>query len=110
MNLVKSSAVVLGILLICMLPLATALASDGIGSDNFRIPWSVLDSGGGEMASSNFRMQGTVSQALTGVAQSDGYIISSGYWPGVVTLMGRQYEVYLPLVLKQALSGVLPRR
>jgi uncharacterized repeat protein (TIGR01451 family) len=86
MKLGKSPVVALAVLMISILPTAVALASGGMASDNFRIPWSVLGSGGCEMTSSSFKLQGTLSQVFIGLGQSDTHTISAGYWAGVVPL------------------------
>ena len=48
-------------------------------SANYALNWSVVGSGGCEIASASYVMQSTVGQTAIGVA-SDGYTIEAGYW------------------------------
>lgn len=77
-----------------------SLDAVGMESASYRTPWSVLAAGGMDMASSSYRMGSTLAQPLIGVAQSDSFMISAGYWPGARVLAERRYRVFLPLVLR----------
>ena len=69
-------------------------------SGSYRIPRSVLSSGGSEKSSASFIMNSTLGQSTDlRRRESDGYVLIPGYW-------GRWYAVvkldlYLPLVVKR---------
>lgn len=55
-------------------------------STNYRVARSVMGTGGGDKASSSYRLLGTSGQPYqTGVMQSGNYRIVSGYWAGAMT-------------------------
>ena len=76
--------------------LATPLA-------DFDLHWHVVANGGGSVSSAAFEMQHTVGQTITGGAQSDEFLLGSGYWPGIVGVVPSRPEthIYLPVVLSQ---------
>ncbi len=62
--------------LLCLLAAGGASAQT---SANYALNWSVVGSGGGEIASASYAMQSTVGQTAIGIT-SDGYMIEAGYW------------------------------
>jgi len=73
------------ILLALMVPVAAA--------QNYQIDWYVIASGGGEMSSTNFNINGTVGQPIIGTSSSASYIVESGYWVGAGAVGGCEYVV-----------------
>ena len=64
-------------------------------SASYALSWDVIAGGGGEMASTNYAIKGTVGQASIGPGSSSSYAIGAGYWYG---LGERVFEIFLPLV------------
>jgi hypothetical protein len=52
------------------------------GAQNYQIDWYVIASGGGEMSSTNYNVNGTAGQGIVGTSSSPSYTIQSGYWVG----------------------------
>ena len=50
-------------------------------SEHYDLSWHVIGGGGGPESSANYRMDGTIGQ-ITGVASSENYQVSGGYWYG----------------------------
>jgi len=71
----KIQAIVL-VWLLCLLAAGGASAQ---ASANYALNWSVVGSGGCEMASASYAMQSTVGQTAIGTL-CDGYTIEAGYW------------------------------
>jgi len=67
------------IVLLWLLCLLAPCAASAHSSANYALNWSVVGSGGGEMTSASYAMQGTVGQTAIGAA-SDGYRLEAGYW------------------------------
>lgn len=62
------------------LALAAGSALAASSSTNYAIPWDVLDGGGGQSASANYTMQGSIAQAgPIGESSSAGYILQAGF-------------------------------
>lgn len=57
-------------------------------AQNYRVDWYVMASGGGEMSSTNYNVNGTAGQAITGTSSSPSYIIESGFWVGAGPVTG----------------------
>ena len=69
----------IAIVFVGLLCLLAPCAASAHSSENYALNWSVVDSGGCEMASASYAMQSTVGQTAIGLA-SDGYTIEAGYW------------------------------
>ena len=69
----------IAIVLVCLLCLLAAGGASAQSSANYALNWSVVGSGGCEIASASYVMQSTVGQTAIGVA-SDSYTIEAGYW------------------------------
>jgi hypothetical protein len=52
---------------------------------NYTIPWQVIATGGGAGSSTNYVMNGTAGQTVTGEGTSASYILLHGYWQGLVS-------------------------
>jgi hypothetical protein len=89
----KSQLSVLLVAFLCGLVLVGAALAQT--STNYGLEWHVIGSGGGGMDSTNYAMNGTVSQVAAGYASSTSYELSEGYWYPV------QYRLYLPLILRE---------
>ncbi len=63
---------------ITLIGLLTVSAS----AQNYSVDWYVIASGGGEMASANYGVNGTIGQPFTGSSSSANYTIESGFWVG----------------------------
>lgn len=94
----KHLAVILLGILVITLGAGIALAGTPKGSSaNYAIPWDVVAAGGGEMASTNYALKGTVGQGAIGPGSSSSYTIGAGYWYG----LGEQsLQVFLPFINK----------
>jgi hypothetical protein len=57
-------------------------------AQNYQIDWYVVASGGGEMSSANYSINGTAGQSIVGTSSSSGYIIESGFWVGAGGVSG----------------------
>ena len=82
--------------LTCLLLLSTAgLVVRAQSSARFNLDWHVVGSGGGESASSNYQVNGTIGQGVASppAVASANYIVSSGYW-----FVETEVTVYLPSV------------
>jgi hypothetical protein len=87
------------ILLLCVLALAgNALA---MRSDHYGLDWftPLTGGGGGPSGSAHYAANFTIGQTALGAAQSAHYAAGLGYWYGV----GEGVQIYLPLVVKNAL-------
>ena len=62
-------------------------------AQNYQIDWYVIASGGGEMSSTSYSVNGTVGQPIVGTSSSTGYIIESGFWVGAGVAGGCDYVV-----------------
>lgn len=78
---------IINALLLILLMTSVAIAQ------NYQIDWYVIASGGGEMSSTNYRVNGTAGQPITGTSSSPGYIVESGYWVGAGAVGGCDYIV-----------------
>ncbi len=67
-------------------------------SAGFNLDWHVLGNGGGEAASLNYRVNGTIGQSIAAppASSSASFNVSGGYWFGEANSI----TIYLPLVLK----------
>jgi hypothetical protein len=83
----------LSLLVALLCGLALVGAARAQTSANYGLEWHVVGSGGGEMDSTNYVMNGTVSQVAVGSPGSTGYGLFEGYWSPV------RYLLYLPLIL-----------
>lgn len=53
-----------------------------IAAQNYRVDRYVIASGGGEMSSTGYSVNGTIGQPLVGSSSSSSYIVESGFWVG----------------------------
>jgi hypothetical protein len=51
-------------------------------AQNYQIDWYVIASGGGEMSSTNFNVNGTAGQGIVGISSSPNFTVQAGYWVG----------------------------
>ena len=94
-------ALVLWLLLLLVLMLGTTVLAQT--STGFNLEWHVIGSGGGESASANYHINGTIGQGVAGPpgSQSANYTINSGYWFGGIGPFGAAGTgIYLPIVFK----------
>jgi hypothetical protein len=97
MNKRKAFTLVTGFLC-CLLLGGMALA---MFSDNYRIDWDVIASGGGLASSASHTMRGTIGQAVVGAMDSANYRLGAGYWYGVrAPAPPPACKIYLPIILK----------
>ncbi len=70
-------------------------------SPSFDLHWHVMSGGGrDDMASTSFRLHGTLGQVAIGPAQGTTMDVGSGYWYGVRRAKTLVSKVYLPIVIK----------
>jgi len=80
--------------LITFLLLTGAVLASGSAS----IDWNVIGGGGTHLEAGDYTLDCTIGQAIAGTAENSPYHLCSGYWCGA----GVEYDVYLPLVLRDA--------
>ncbi len=51
-------------------------------AQNYSVDWYVIASGGGEMSSANYGVNGTIGQPFSGSSSSPNYTIEAGFWVG----------------------------
>lgn len=91
------SIVLAGFLLLVMVSLALAQTGDG-----YDLTWSTVDGGGATFSTGGgYALGGTAGQPDAGLLAGGGYSLGSGFWVGGA-LAGEGYDVYLPLVLRDA--------
>jgi len=76
-----------------LLPASLALANGTPAID-----WHVIGGGGGHAEASPYTLDGTIGQAVVGIASEGNYELCSGFWCGAV--VGHKYRIYLPLVVR----------
>jgi hypothetical protein len=67
-------------------------------SSNYDLSWHVIGGGVGRMDSTGHSLQGTLGQAVSGSMSSTGHTLCTGFWCEEAI----QFEVYLPLVLRDS--------
>ena len=67
------------LILVWLLCILSAGGASAQASANYALNWSVVVSGGCEIASASYAMQSTVGQTAIGTL-GDGYTIEAGYW------------------------------
>jgi hypothetical protein len=71
--------------------LVIILLSPLVMAQNYQIDRFVVASGGGEMSSTNYGINGTIGQPLVGTSSSSNYIVESGFWVGIGAVGGCDY-------------------
>jgi hypothetical protein len=67
----------------------------------YHLDWYVVSGGGGPMTSDNYIMRSTAGQGGIGLASSDNYGLSAGYWYARGAPAGEVISpIYLPIILK----------
>jgi len=84
--------VALGVLVVSLLFTGVALANGAPSVD-----WWVIGGGSVSGAAGTISLDGTLGQWVAGSDTADTTHLCSGFWCGA----GAQYDVYLPLVLRQ---------
>ncbi len=84
-------------ILLWILVAGVALASGVPTIDGPTVDWSVIGGGGGHGEAAPYSLDGTIGQAVVGVASNpaDGLSLCSGFWCGIGA-----YHIYLPLILR----------
>jgi hypothetical protein len=93
-RLTKPVAIIL--LLALALLLATAMILAQARSAGYDLAWWTVDGGGGTSSGDGYTLSGTIGQPDAGVWQGNSYTLAGGFWGGAAA----QYNVYLPLVLR----------
>lgn len=62
-----------------------------ISAQNYRIDRYVIASGGGDMSSTGYSVNGTIGQPLIGSSSSSSYIVESGFWVGAGGIAACEY-------------------
>jgi hypothetical protein len=89
---VKRKWMILGALIASLLLISAAQAAPNAPS----IDWWTIGGGGGSDAVSDTALSGTVGQAVVGADDNGAHELCAGFWCGAAA----EYEVYLPLVLR----------
>ena len=83
------------------LALALLLVSLAAAQGPYLLDWYVVSGGGGPMTSDNYVMRSTAGQGGIGLASSDNYRLSAGYWYAPVAPAGEVISpIYLPIIFK----------
>lgn len=91
----KRRAFVLSIVLLSAVTAVGASWAKGTAA----VDWAVLGAGGGHTETAPYNsLDGTIGQPVVGTAIDTGSELCSGFWCGV----GAAYDIYLPLVLRNA--------
>lgn len=93
---IKLAAVALVLGLLAALALSTAARPEAD-----RISSQVIGAGGGQASGGAYRLNGTLGQPFTGVAEGGGYRLSSGFWrpPDDKVAPPPAERVYLPGII-----------
>lgn len=91
--------VLLGTLAVLTLLAGRALA---MSQASYRMAWFVplTGGGGGPAASSGYRVNLTVGQAVIGASASSGSKVCLGYWCGITEAAALAHRVWLPLLVR----------
>lgn len=93
----RASLVILVAATILLLPAVVALAQSGGPYD---LTWNSVDGGGLTFSSGgDYTLGSTTGQPDAGVMKGGDYTIGGGFWGGGAA-GGAEYDVYLPLVLR----------
>jgi hypothetical protein len=92
----KRKAILLLLILLLLMTAAAGLLAQTSASHD--LSWHLI-SAGGESASANFRVNGSLGQDMTSPPLSDsaGFIVSSGYW---FTALTDGTAVFLPAIVR----------
>lgn len=83
------------------LVLALLLIGIAAAQGPYHLNWYVVSGGGGPMTSDNYLMRSTAGQGGIGLASSDNYRLSAGYWYAPVAPAGEVSPlIYLPIIFK----------
>ncbi len=77
MNRKRMVMALVAALALCLITAGAVLA---MSSANYNLFWKVFSGGGGGRSSTNYRLGDTAGQSATGVSQSPGYRLESGFW------------------------------
>ena len=72
------------------------LAGVALANAGPAVDWWVIGGGGGPATAGAYALDGTVGQAVVGVAEHAPYELCTGFWCGAAV----EYKIYLPLVLR----------
>ena len=87
------------LLLACglMLVMGTTLSAAPQAAEIVR---SVIGGGGGRLEQSPYTLDGTIGQPVVGTSSESPYELCAGFWCGGESSSSSDYEVYLPLALR----------
>ena len=96
----RKTILILFVTIVLFLSVTVALAQSGGGYD---LSWSSVDGGGYTFsAGGNYALGGTIGQPDAGLLSGGSYTLGGGFWGGGAAAAGGMYEIYLPLVLRNA--------
>jgi hypothetical protein len=79
---------------------AAVQAQTGGGYD---LTWNTLDGGGATFSAGGvYQLGGTLGQPEAGQLSGGGYALSGGFWVGGGEAIKVEYDVYLPIILRQS--------
>lgn len=81
----------------CLLLVSVVLAAPAQTLDRY-----VIGGGGGHAEAGLYALDGTIGQALVGVASNAPFDLCSSYWCGMGTVFIPSQYLYLPLALRQS--------
>jgi hypothetical protein len=85
--------------LMLVVGVASSQAQSGGGYD---LTWSTIDGGGATFSTGeSYSLGGTIGQPEAGLMSGGGYMLAGGFWGGA-PLSNYNYNIYLPLMLKNA--------
>jgi len=87
----KRIAIILSVMLVLLVPIVLALASNG-----YDLSWWTADSGGGSSTAGSYTLSGTAGQPDAGVLTGGSYSLAGGFW----STMQPGWQVYLPLAVR----------
>ena len=98
----QTSAPVMRLLLLCLLPFTLCLRSSG----QYTLDWSTADGGGGTSTGGAYAVSGTIGQPDAGTMSGGNYTLSGGFW-GVVAAVQTPSAPWLTVMRTETNSVVV---
>ena len=92
----KRTMIFAAMLFVLMLAWTALAQAQSAASGTYDLNWYTIDGGGGSISNGTYTLDGTLGQADAAKLSSSTYSLVGGFWGGTVV----QYQIYLPLILK----------
>ena len=68
---------------------------------DYDLSWYTIAGGGGSSSGSGYSLDGTIGQLEMGAMRGGSYTLASGFWgSGIIVPAGRNYSLFIPLVVR----------